>query len=862
MLRFFKALSVATKLWLLVATFSLVVLADNLVETALLSQRLRAEKEVQLAQLVDSAHALLQHYHREVQRGRLDDEQARQQAVAALRALRYSEREYFWVHDLGQPLPRMIVHPMLPELEGQLLDDPRYHQATSLRNGRSGPYTPLRNANIFVAMNEASATTGDGYVAYDWHKPMTLGGVSPGLYPKLSYVKRFAPWGLVVGSGIYIDDLDAVFWRDMQLRIVKGGLWLLLLGVLVWAITRTIVQPLRRFRSTIDALRANPDTPVQPPPEQPAELQQVSASFASLIDELRQSHRKLDASLEQLQLAGSAFANMSEGVIITDANARILSVNPAFTRISGYTGEEVMGQTPRILQSGQYEKGFYEAMWRRLVNTGHWSGEIWNRARDGRAYPEWLSISASRDASGKISHYVGVFSDITERKQAESQIRHLAEHDALTELPNRVLLLDRLEQAIQKARRSTTLVGVLFIDLDHFKNINDTLGHEIGDELLRHVAQRIQLALRGSDTVSRTGGDEFTVLLPDLNEANDAARITQTILDRLTRPIWLSEHEVVVSASIGISIFPGDGETVQRLIQCADIAMYHSKGHGRNTYHFYTSDMNARVSERMLLEHRMRQGLERGEFVLHYQPQIRADDGLICGLEALARWQHPEMGTISPGRFIPVAEDSGLILRLGDWVLHEACRQMRQWLDAGLPRMTMAVNISAIQFRDADFVNMVRAALRDTGLPPELLELEITESVMMHHVEQTMSCLRELKGDGVRFSIDDFGTGYSSLTYLKRFPIDKLKIDQSFVRGVVSDAQDASIVRTIIALAESLNLTTIAEGVETADVCDALFDLGCQQIQGYLFARPQAATDIEATIRRWDGEPARRHCSA
>jgi diguanylate cyclase (GGDEF)-like protein/PAS domain S-box-containing protein len=853
MLQFFRTLSIAKKLWLLVATFSVVVLGDNLVESAQHSQRLRSEKELQLAQLVDSAHSVLAHYQRQAQAGHLSEAGAKQQAIAALRGLRYSEREYFWIHDVSLPTPHMVMHPTSPHLEGVPLADPRFGRATSLRSGRAGPYQPLHNANIFVAMNEALAATGEGYVTYDWNKPLVGGGVTSELYPKLSYVKRFDPWGWVVGSGIYIDDLDAVFWRDMELRILKGGLWLLLLAIIVWALTRTIVQPLRLFQATIDTLRANPDTALRLPHEQPDELGRLTGSFETLINDLQHSRGELNASVEKLNLAGCAFANMSEGVIITDPEGRILSVNPAFCRISGYTSEQVLGRKPSLLQSGQYDRAFYQAMWGRLTESGHWSGEIWNRSRDGRIYPEWLSISASCDADGKVRHYVGVFSDISERKRAESQIRHLAEHDALTELPNRVLLLDRLEQALHKAQRSGTLVGLLFIDLDHFKNINDTLGHEIGDELLRHVSQRIQLALRASDTISRTGGDEFTVLLPDLNEPGDSERVTQTILASLARPVWLSDHEIVVSASIGISIYPGDGETAQRLIQCADIAMYHSKDHGRNTYSFYTSDMNVRVSERMLLEHRMRQALERGEFVLHYQPQVSAADGEIRGLEALARWQHPEIGMISPARFIPVAEDSGLILRLGDWVLREACRQMRQWFDAGLPRMTIAVNISAIQFREANFVASVRAALRDTGLPPELLELEITESVMMNHVEQTMGCLRELKDIGVRFSIDDFGTGYSSLTYLKRFPIDKLKIDQSFVRGVVVDPQDASIVRTIIALADSLNLTTIAEGVESAEVCDALFDLGCGEIQGYLFARPQGAAEIEDLIRRWDG---------
>jgi diguanylate cyclase (GGDEF)-like protein len=413
-------------------------------------------------------------------------------------------------------------------------------------------------------------------------------------------------------------------------------------------------------------------------------------------------------------------------------------------------------------------------------------------------------------------------------------------------------MIDRLEQMIQKAVRNQTLLAVLFLDLDHFKNINDTLGHAVGDELLRQVAQRISAALRESDTLSRTGGDEFIILLPDLHEVADPARVTEAILERMIQPFSLSEHDIVVSASIGIAIYPNDGDTPQRLIQCADMAMYHSKESGRNAYHFYTEDMNERVFERMSLEHRLRLGLERQEFLLHYQPQVSAISGEICGVEALARWNHPELGMIPPDRFIPVAEDSGLILKLGHWVLSEACRQAQAWRMAGLQDLVVAVNISAIQFREPGFVDTVRSVLAESGLPPQLLELELTESLVMNRVEHTIARLQELRDSGVKLSIDDFGTGYSALTYLKRFPIDRLKIDQSFVRGTIDDPQDAAIIRAIIALADSLGLVTIAEGVESADVCGALRVLGCHEIQGYFYARPQAAAEVELLIRRWD----------
>ena len=856
MLRYFRTLGIAAKLWLFVAAFSVVVLGDNIAEMFYHHQRLRADKEAHLAALVEAAHSQLQFYQREAAAGRLADAEARSRAIAALRALRYGEREYFWIHDLTTPVPRMVMHPTVPELDASALDDPRFNRATTLRRGRDGSYSTVAGLNLFVAMNQAVAATGDGFVGYDWPKPLADGGVSAALYPKLSYVKRFEPWGWVVGSGVYIDDLNRIFWHDMEFRLLKAGLWLLLLGVIVWAITRTVVGPLRLFQANLDALRTNPDRPLRLPTDEPGELGRLALSFEALMTELRESRQKLDASLDQLRLSGLAFSNMNEGVLITDAATRIVSVNPAFSRISGYPAEEVIGKTPAFMQSGQHDAAFYRAMWGEIDRNGVWSGEIWSRGRDNRVYPEWLSISSLRDDAGRVTHYVGVLSDITERKQAENQIRFLAEHDALTELPNRVLMIDRLEQMIQKAQRNQSMLAVLFVDLDHFKNINDTLGHAVGDELLRQVAQRIAQPLRASDTLSRTGGDEFIVLLPDLQTVADSARVTEAVLAGLSRPFTLGEHEVVVSASIGISIYPTDGDTPQRLIQCADMAMYHSKDSGRNNYHFYTEDMNARVFERMSLEHRLRVGLERGEFRLHFQPQVSLATGEICSVEALARWQHPDLGMIAPGRFIPVAEDSGLILKLGRWVLAEACRQAEAWRQAGLPALVVAVNISALQFREPGFVDEVRAVLAETGLPPNLLELEMTESLVMNRVEQTIARLHELKASGVKLSIDDFGTGYSALTYLKRFPIDRLKIDQSFVRGTVDDPQDAAIIRAIITLADSLGLATVAEGVENAEVAGALRVLGCNLVQGYFYARPQPPAELEALLRGWDAAAA------
>lgn len=558
----------------------------------------------------------------------------------------------------------------------------------------------------------------------------------------------------------------------------------------------------------------------------------------------------------QLQLAATVFAGSGEGIVITDTGNRILSVNKAFTAITGYQPDEVIGQDPRILASGRHGPEFYAAMWQSLNYQGSWQGEIWNRRKDGEVYPEWLSIFVVDDeagsqaaASGSVArrHYVAVFADITERKNSEARIRHLAEHDPLTDLPNRTLLADRLVQALGQAARDRRQLAVLFLDLDRFKNINDSLGHQVGDALLRQVAGRIQTEVRSTDTVARPGGDEFVVLLPEIDSPQDAAVVAGKLLTSLGRPYAVDGHDLMVTVSVGISVFPDDGLDAATLVKNADTAMYHSKESGRNAFHFFTADMNARVLERLSLETSLRRALERDEFILHYQPQVslrRGEEGRLVGMEALVRWQHPELGLLPPGRFIPVAEDCGLIIALGEWVLRESCRQAREWqLDRearGLVPVPVAVNLSALQFRHAGLEETVAQALADSGLPPELLELELTESIMMQDGERAVEVLHRLKGRGVSLSIDDFGTGYSSLAYLKRFPLDKLKIDRTFVRDIASSADDATIAATIVNMARSLKLLVLAEGVEAEDQRDFLAGLGCDFMQGYLISPPVA----------------------
>lgn len=841
----------STRLCLLLGLFFVVGLVDVLADLVDQRRILTAEKETQLRNLVDAAYSVLQQNHDLAQRGDLTDSQARQNSIEAIRAMRYRGVEYFWIHDRTPDAPVMVMHPTVPELEGRRLDDPRFNRATAVSEGTGGSYRQLDDENLFVVMNRIIDAAGQGYVEYEWPRPLGEQSVSAEDFPKLSYVRLFAPWDWIIGTGIYVDDIETQFRRQARSKLAIAAIWLLLFGLVVWALAHGVLWPLRLLRREIERLRRDPDTPVNLPDYQGDEVGELALSFQTMMNERQKVKAALLDSIKQSRIAAHAFANMAEGVVVTDASARIISVNPAFERISGYSAVELIGSNPSILRSGKHSADFYNEMWNSLKEWGRWQGEIWNRSKDGRVFPEALSIVAARDDSGQLMNYIGVIADITERKTAESKIRFMAEHDTLTGLPNRVLLLDRLDQAIHKAARNRKRVALFFIDLDHFKYINDSLGHAAGDELLCQVAERITNGLRDSDTVARTGGDEFLVLLPDLASPDNAGRVTEAILETLARPMTLAGHEVTVTASIGIAIYPDDATDPLVLIQAADTAMYHSKESGRNAYHFFTQEMTARVFERMSLEHRLRQAIDKREFRLFYQPQVCLVTGRLEGFEALIRWQHPELGLIPPAKFIPVAEESGLILPIGRWVLHEAARQACEWNAAGLGPFKMAVNISAAQFRDAGFVAIVQTILDDTGLLPHLLELEMTESMMMSGVEQSISLLRELKRQRVLLSIDDFGTGYSSLSYLKRFPIDMIKIDQSFVRGVVDDLQDRAIVNAVIDLAKSLNMRTIAEGVESEEIREALRAMGCDQIQGYLFGRPAPADETVEMIRGW-----------
>ena len=564
------------------------------------------------------------------------------------------------------------------------------------------------------------------------------------------------------------------------------------------------------------------------------------------VHELRQALRDrdnaLNASRRNLHLAEKVIESSLEGILITDERSRIISVNPAFTRLTGYSEEEVLGKNPSMLSSGRQDRRFYQSLWQQLIENGHWQGEIWNRRKNGELYPELLTITAIHDRSGRLTNYAALFSDISQLKESEAKIRNLAYYDPLTGLPNRRLLEDRLLVALAHARRGRLRCGVLFVDLDRFKRINDSLGHEVGDEVLTEVARRLKSILREDDTVARMGGDEFIVILSDVRDPEDCSTTASRMIDALIKPIHVNQHELVVTTSIGIAVFPEDGADGTTLIRNADVAMYRAKSEGRNTYQLYQATMNARSLEHLSLESSLRHALARNELLLHYQPVIDPQGEQVIGAEALLRWNHPQHGLVPPSEFIAIAEETGLIIPIGAWVLRTACEQQRRWANGGAsqpPRIM--VNLSALQFRDRDLVPLVQRVIRETGIDPAMLTLEFTESMLMDESEEGIALLEELRTLDVRLAIDDFGTGYSSLAYLKRFPIDELKIDRLFIRDIDTNPDDAAIASGIIALAHSLGLRVVAEGVESAAQLEILKRHRCDLVQGFHYGAAVAA---------------------
>lgn len=545
-----------------------------------------------------------------------------------------------------------------------------------------------------------------------------------------------------------------------------------------------------------------------------------------------------------------AFENIGDGVMITDAHCRIQTVNAAFSTITGYGADEVIGESPRLLQSGRHTPEFYQQMWEQLLAEGRWQGEIWNRRKNGEVYPERLTLNAVCDAGGQATHYVGVFTDVSRSKMAEAQLERLAHYDPLTELPNRVLLQARLGQILLRAQRRQAATAVLVIDLDGFKTVNDSLGHPAGDELLVRVAGRLSTRLRANDLLGRLGGDEFLVVMEDCASPADAATLARDLLDTLAVAVALNcGQHVYMTASIGISLHPVDGSRgVVELLRDADAAMYRAKDQGRNRFCFYTSNMNAEATAKLDVEAALSRALARGELLLHYQPKVCAQTGRIAGAEALLRWNRDGAGLVPPGQFIPVAEQSSLIQDIGAWVIDEACRQIRVWMDAGQPLVRVAVNVAARQFAAGDLDRVVASALQRHGVDANWLEIEITEGMLITEPRAAIGMLQQIKALGVKLSLDDFGTGFSSLAYLQHFPLDTLKIDQSFTRRIGEEPDGAALVDAVIALAHRLRLSVVAEGVETAAQRDYLQRQGCDEMQGYHLGRPAPAQALQALL--------------
>jgi len=566
---------------------------------------------------------------------------------------------------------------------------------------------------------------------------------------------------------------------------------------------------------------------------------------------LRERDEALNDAHLSSRLADRVFESVVEGIIVTDRHGKIQRVNEAFTRLTGYTGAEVLGRYPSILNSGHQDAAFYRAMWSALMTDGHWQGEIWNRRKNGELYLEYLTITSVRDKENVIANFVGIFSDITQRRQNEERLRFLATHDVLTGLANRVVFEERLERAIVHAQRNLGRFAVEYLDLDGLKLINDTFGYQTGDDVLKEVAQRLQQAVGNRGTVARLSGDEFGVILEEFDTLREVGQATRAMLDAVSRPIDLAGHVTFITSCVGISTWPDDGTQAADLMIRANQAMYGAKSRGRGVFQFFERQMTSAAMAQLDTLGELHRALEKNEFCLFYQPQYALSTMQVVGVEALLRWRHPERGLVPPGEFIAILEQSALVIPLGRWILREACRQARCWLDAGIEFGRVAVNVSARQFLDGDFLPDLIAILDEIGLPPDRLQVELLESMAMNTRKEIGELLRELVARRVSLAIDDFGTGYSSLAYLKDLPVDTLKIDRSFLAGNEQNP-DRAIIRAVVAMGRALNLDVVMEGVETDEQLAFLQEAGCSQAQGFLLAKPQPAEQVVACMSRVD----------
>lgn len=542
-------------------------------------------------------------------------------------------------------------------------------------------------------------------------------------------------------------------------------------------------------------------------------------------------------------LAGKVFERIEEGIMVTDHNQIIVYVNASFTALTGYTMDDVAGKSPRLLSSGHHSPDFYKDMWKTIRESGAWRGEIWNKKKSGEVYAEELSITVVKDGNGNVTHYVGIFKDITLRKELEAKIRHQAQHDLLTGLPNRILFQERLQLAVQEACQTQGKVGILYMDLDRFKRVNDDLGHHAGDKLLKQAADRIKQCLREEDTIARIGGDELVILLPGIGHHHECAAIAGRIRSLFEKPFYIEGHELFVTCSIGISLYPDHSRDVEELVKLADHALYEAKNSGRNNVRFFSQE--APANNYFHKEEAIREALKTGQFTVYFQPVHNTSGFVLRGAEALIRWQHPDKGLISPAEFIPIAEESGLILMIDRWVLRQACMQLAKWHASGRSDLRVGVNLSMLQFQQPDLVEIIRDALNESGIPPSSLILEITERTLMQDPEASIQTMQRIRDLGVNMSLDDFGIGYSSFNYLKQLPIHTLKLDRSFIKDIAVTDKDFLIVKALINMAHSLKLNLVAEGVETEDQLKLLTAERCDYVQGYYFDKPLAVSDFE-----------------
>ncbi|MBI4978362.1 MAG: EAL domain-containing protein [Spirochaetes bacterium] len=551
---------------------------------------------------------------------------------------------------------------------------------------------------------------------------------------------------------------------------------------------------------------------------------------------------------QKLLLSSQVFDNVVEAVMIIDSDGRIVDVNSAFCNITGYSREEILGENFTILNSGRHDTEFYRQMWDAVTKHGNWQGELWDRRKNGEIYPKWMSISAVPNGGNSPTRYVCLFSDISTLKQTQEQLYNMAHYDSLTGLPNRRNFQDRLELTLEHAHRSGETVAVMFMDLDDFKIINDHLGHGAGDALLREVADRLRQSVRETDTVARMGGDEFTAILPGIDDSRNALQVAQKILSRISEPLMVAHRELNITASIGIAVYPDDADNADTLLQNADVALYRSKELGKNSHQFFSREMNTQAMKRLAMQSKLRQAIQMKEFLVYYQPQIDIISGKLTGLEALARWQDPEGPVVCAAEFIEIAEDTGLIVDIGRQIIREACRQGKSWLDSGLPPLRIAINISALQLRQPDFLDTITAIVHETGFLMEYIELELTESMLVDASRDTLHKLEWLKSAKASITIDDFGTKYSSLSYLAKLPIDRIKIDQSFIRELASDERCLAIATAIVAMGKSLKFEVIAEGVETEAQVRLLRACGCRYIQGHFCSVAAAADQMQSIL--------------